>query len=216
MANTQTLYLAGGCFWGVEELFRQIPGVVETQAGYANGNLTQDVTYQRVCEGDTEFRETVHVVFDPDIVSAERILWAYFRIVDPTVSNRQGNDVGTQYQAGIYWDAADSELREVVRQIVDGERARVEAQGLPFCIEAHELKRMILGVEGGAWGKTKRSQMGCAASAATPELPGCQERRAVHMAGGETVWETSDSLKACSPLPLSPTSSLPPPQLTMD
>ena len=72
-------------------------------------------------------------------------------------------------------------------------------------------KRMILGVEGGAWGKTKRSQMGCAASAATPELPGCQERRAVHMAGGETVWETSDSLKACSPLPLSPTSSLPPP-----
>ena len=68
-----------------------------------------------------------------------------------------------------------------------------------------------MGVEGGAWGKTKRSQMGCAASAAAPELPGCQERRAVHMAGGETVWETSDSLKACSPLPLSPTSSLPPP-----
>ncbi|MBR3326404.1 MAG: peptide-methionine (S)-S-oxide reductase MsrA [Atopobiaceae bacterium] len=143
MANTQTLYLAGGCFWGVEELFRQIPGVVETQAGYANGNLTQDVTYQRVCEGDTEFRETVHVVFDPAIVSAERILWAYFRIVDPTVSNRQGNDVGTQYQAGIYWDAADSELREVVRQIVDGERARVEAQGLPFCIEAHELRNFF-------------------------------------------------------------------------
>lgn len=139
MTTTQTIYLAGGCFWGVEELFRQIPGVVATQTGYANGNLTEGVTYQRVCQGDTDFRETVRVTFDPTVVSVEQLLWAYFHIIDPTLQNRQGNDVGTQYQAGIYWPAEDVGLGTAIQRSAAEKRAAVEAGGLPFAVEVHEL-----------------------------------------------------------------------------
>lgn len=139
MCVVQTIYLAGGCFWGVEELFRQIPGVISTQAGYANGILTTDVTYERVCQGDTGFRETVRVSFDPTVVALERLLWAYFQVIDPTIENRQGSDVGTQYQAGIYWEAGDVGLGTIIRRIADEERARVEAQRLPFRVEVQEL-----------------------------------------------------------------------------
>lgn len=139
MATICSIYLAGGCFWGVEELFRQIPGVVDTQVGYANGRLAQGVTYERVCQGDTGFRETVCVTFDPSVVSLEKILWAFFRVVDPAVQNQQGNDVGTQYQTGIYWDAGDVEIGDVVRRVAGDERDRLEAQGMPFCVEVHEL-----------------------------------------------------------------------------
>ena len=144
MSNTtETIYLAGGCFWGVEELFRQIPGVIATQTGYANGTLTSGVTYERVCQGDTGFRETVRVTFDPGVVALERILWAYFRIIDPTIENRQGNDRGTQYQTGIYWDARDAELGAQARRYANEERARVEAQSLPFCVEVKELASYV-------------------------------------------------------------------------
>lgn len=139
MTSTRTIYLAGGCFWGVEELFRQIPGVVETQTGYANGNLTEGVTYERVCEGDTDFRETVRVAYDPAKVTLDQLLWAYFHIIDPTITNRQGNDVGTQYQAGIYWKAGDVATSEVVRRGADEMRATLAAEGLPFCVEVKEL-----------------------------------------------------------------------------
>ncbi len=138
-ATTHNIYLAGGCFWGVEELFRQIPGVTATQTGYANGNLTEGVSYERVCKGDTDFRETVRVEFDPSVVSIDRLLWAYFHVIDPSTPNRQGNDVGTQYQAGIYWPAADAELGNAALRIAHKEQARVEAQGLAFCVEVHEL-----------------------------------------------------------------------------
>ena len=139
MTSTQTIYLAGGCFWGVEELFRQIPGVVSTTAGYANGTLSTGVTYERVCRGDTGFRETVRVHFDPMVVSLEKLLWAYFHVIDPTIENRQGNDVGTQYQAGIYWEPGNKELGVGIRRIADEERARVEARHLPFRVEVQEL-----------------------------------------------------------------------------
>lgn len=139
MSTMQTIYLAGGCFWGVEELFRQMPGVIATQVGYANGRLRNSVTYERVCKGDTDFRETVRVTFDTDILSLESLLGAYFRIIDPTIRNRQGNDRGTQYQAGIYWKPEDSELGTTIRHVADKQRTRIEAQGLPFCVEVHEL-----------------------------------------------------------------------------
>lgn len=139
MTTTQTIYLAGGCFWGVEEMFRQIPGVTSTQTGYANGNLAEGVTYQRVCQGDTDFRETVRVSFDPTVIAVEKLLWAYFHIIDPTIFNRQGNDVGTQYQAGIYWEADDTELGAAIQCVTDKKRADVEAQGQSFAVEVHEL-----------------------------------------------------------------------------
>ena len=142
-AAAKTIYLAGGCFWGVEELFRQIPGVVATQTGYANGNISEGVTYERVCQGDTDYRETVRVTFDPARVTVERLLWAYFRIIDPTIENRQGNDRGTQYQTGIFWEAADAQLGEEIRRVADEERRRVEARLLPFRVEVKELQNYV-------------------------------------------------------------------------
>ena len=135
----QTIYLAGGCFWGVEEMFRQIPGVVGTRTGYANGTGADDATYQRVCAGDTGFRETVEVTYDATQIDLERLLWAYFHIIDPTISNRQGNDVGEQYQTGIYWNPDDVELGKDIVRVADEERVRVERTGEPFAVEVKEL-----------------------------------------------------------------------------
>ena len=139
----ETIYLAGGCFWGVEEMFRQIPGVVSTQVGYANGTGEADATYKRVCEGGTGFKETVRVRFDPRVITLEKLLWAYFHIIDLTIENRQGNDIGEQYQTGIYWDSSDAALGAEVKRIADAERARIEANGRPFRVEVHTLSNFF-------------------------------------------------------------------------
>lgn len=83
------IYLAGGCFWGMEQLMQSIPGVIDAQSGYANGTCEADATYQTVCKGDTGFRETVRVEYDPEQVSLDALLLAYFYVIDPTVQNRQ-------------------------------------------------------------------------------------------------------------------------------
>ncbi len=116
------IYLAGGCFWGMEQLMQSIPGVIDAQSGYANGTCEEDADYKTVCEGETGFRETVRVEYNPDEVSLDALLLAYFYVVDPTVKNRQGNDVGTQYQTGVYYtnDAA----KETVERIAEIERGR--------------------------------------------------------------------------------------------
>ena len=95
------IYLAGGCFWGLEQLMQSIPGVLDAESGYANGTGAQDANYSAVCAGDTGFRETVRVEYDPEQVSLDALLLAYFYVIDPTVQNRQGNDIGTQYQTGV-------------------------------------------------------------------------------------------------------------------
>jgi peptide methionine sulfoxide reductase msrA/msrB len=141
--SAHTIYLAGGCFWGVEELFRQIPGVIDTQTGYANGNLSDGVSYERVCQGDTDFRETVRVDFEPMTVTIEQLLWAYFHIIDPTVAQRQGNDVGDQYQTGIYWRPQDAELGAVLMRLAEQERERVQASGRRFLVEVKELSNFF-------------------------------------------------------------------------
>ena len=125
------IYLAGGCFWGIEALMQSIPGVLDAQSGYANGTGRADADYRTVCTGETGFRETVRVEYDPEQVSLDALLLAYFYVIDPTVANRQGNDVGSQYQTGVYWtDPADE---AVIRPI-----AALEAAAVPFF--AVELK----------------------------------------------------------------------------
>lgn len=116
------IYLAGGCFWGLEQLMQSIPGVIDAESGYANGTGEQDAYYSAVCAGDTGFRETVRVEYDPEQVSLDALLLAYFYVIDPTVQNRQGNDIGTQYQTGVYYtnDAA----KETVERIAELERSR--------------------------------------------------------------------------------------------
>ena len=96
------IYLAGGCFWGVEAFMARIPGVAETIVGYANGT-TENPTYEAVCRNDTGYAETVWLKYDPNQIPLERLLFAFFSIIDPTSKNRQGGDVGTQYRTGVYY-----------------------------------------------------------------------------------------------------------------
>ncbi|MGL4990348.1 MAG: peptide-methionine (S)-S-oxide reductase MsrA [Sarcina sp.] len=96
------IVLAGGCFWGIEEFFRRLDGVIETEACYVNG-VTDNPTYNEICTGNTNFVEAVLVKFDENILSLQTLLEKYFSIIDPTSLNKQGNDIGTQYRTGIYY-----------------------------------------------------------------------------------------------------------------
>ncbi|MDO4640410.1 MAG: bifunctional peptide-methionine (S)-S-oxide reductase MsrA/peptide-methionine (R)-S-oxide reductase MsrB [Neisseria sp.] len=100
--HTKTIYLAGGCFWGLEAYFQRIPGVVDAVSGYANGK-TEKPSYEDVSHRNSGHAETVKVVYDSDKLSLADILQYYFRVVDPTSLNQQGNDRGTQYRTGIYY-----------------------------------------------------------------------------------------------------------------
>ncbi|MDO5041593.1 MAG: peptide-methionine (S)-S-oxide reductase MsrA [Peptoniphilus sp.] len=104
----KTIYLAGGCFWGVEEYFSRIKGVNDTTVGYAN-SIIKNPTYEEVCSGEPAAAETVKIVYDDEIISLKKILTYFFKIIDPTVLNRQGNDVGIQYRTGIYYENNDDE-----------------------------------------------------------------------------------------------------------
>lgn len=118
------IYLAGGCFWGLEKLMQSIPGVLDATNGYANGTCEADAVYQTVCRGGTGFKETVRVTYDPDKISLDALLMAYFYVIDPTLKNRQGNDVGTQYQTGIYY--TNDRAKGIVERIAAIEASRTE------------------------------------------------------------------------------------------
>lgn len=128
------IYLAGGCFWGLEKLMQSIPGVIDAQSGYANGTGKADAKYQTILGGKTGFRETVRVEYDPAKVSLDHLLLAYFYVIDPTVLNKQGNDTGTQYQTGIYY--TNTQAQAVVERIVELERGRHKV----FAVEVGPLK----------------------------------------------------------------------------
>jgi peptide methionine sulfoxide reductase msrA/msrB len=98
----ETAVLAGGCFWGMEEIIRKIPGVVKTTVGYTGGT-TSDPTYEDVCTGATGHAESVQIVFDPARLSYEALLDYFFRMHDPTTLNQQHNDVGVQYRSAIFY-----------------------------------------------------------------------------------------------------------------
>ena len=103
------IYFAGGCFWGTEHFMKQINGVTSTQVGYANGKTSiKNPTYEQVCNDNTGFAETVEVSYDPQQADLKLLLELYFKTIDPTSLNRQGNDRGSQYRTGIYYtNAAD-------------------------------------------------------------------------------------------------------------
>ncbi len=108
----KTIYLAGGCFWGTQHFLGLIPGVVSTQVGYANSKVSEP-TYREVCTGTTGAAETVKVTYNPEVLPLPLLLSLYYRTVDPTSVNRQGNDRGTQYRTGIYYtDPSDRPVIE--------------------------------------------------------------------------------------------------------
>lgn len=118
-ARTEEAVLAGGCFWGVEEIIRKLPGVLETAAGYTGGK-SADPTYELVHKGDSGHAEAIRVRFDPARLSYEELLRYFFRLHDPTTRNRQGNDIGTQYRSAIFYR---DEAQKLAAQKVKAETA---------------------------------------------------------------------------------------------
>ncbi|HAF61956.1 MAG TPA: peptide methionine sulfoxide reductase [Anaerolineaceae bacterium] len=131
----EVIYLAGGCFWGLEKLMQSIPGVVDVVSGYANGRAALVPTYNKVVRGNTGYRETVRVEYDPSLVSLDALLFAYYHVIDPTIENAQGNDRGSQYQTGVYF--ADEASQATVERITAIEKACNER----FVVEVEALER---------------------------------------------------------------------------
>jgi len=111
----QTAYLAGGCFWGMAELVRQIPGVTATEVGYTGG-VTPDAVYEQVKTGRTGHAESLRIVFDPAILSYRHLLFEFFRMHNPTTRNQQGNDIGSQYRSAIFY--VDEEQRRTAQEVI--------------------------------------------------------------------------------------------------
>ena len=130
------IYLAGGCFWGLEEYFSRIEGVEETTVGYANGQV-ESTNYQLIHQ--TDHAETVQVAYDEKRLSLRELLLYYFRVIDPLSVNKQGNDVGRQYRTGVYY------VREADRSIIEQVFAEQEEQlGQKLAVELEPLKHYIL------------------------------------------------------------------------
>jgi methionine-S-sulfoxide reductase len=106
---TQTMVLAGGCFWCTEAAFEQLDGVLDVTSGYMGGSRNT-ANYKAVCNGDTGHAEVIRITFDPEKISFDRLLDVFFDAHDPTQLNRQGNDIGTQYRSAIFY-ASEEERR---------------------------------------------------------------------------------------------------------
>lgn len=131
----EVTYLAGGCFWGMEELVRQIPGVLSTEVGYTGG-MTLNATYDTVKTGRTGHAESLKVTFNPKQLTYRHLLFEFFRMHNPTTRNQQGNDIGTQYRSTIFYiNDEQKRMAEAVIKTVDasGEwKAKVVTELSPF------------------------------------------------------------------------------------
>ena len=121
-AKSEVATLAGGCFWGMEEILRKIPGVIHTRVGYTGGTLANP-TYEQVCTGKTGHAEAIEIEFDPAKITYEQVLGYFFRMHDPTTLNQQHNDRGTQYRSAIFYSS------DAQRQTAEKVKARVDQSG---------------------------------------------------------------------------------------
>lgn len=137
----EEIWLAGGCFWGVEAFMARVYGVADVTSGYANGN-TENPTYEKVIRGDTGYAEAVHVLYDPERVDLEKLLTHYFKVIDPTVLNRQGNDRGEQYRTGVYYKKDTDKV--IIDQVVAKEQQKYND---PIVTEVEPLTSYTLAEE---------------------------------------------------------------------
>lgn len=122
LPKTETAIFAGGCFWGMQEILRQIPGVIQTTVGYTGGTVPNP-TYETVCSHTTGHAEAVQIVFDPAKLSYEQLLGYFFRMHDPTTRDRQHNDIGSQYRSAIFYTSEEQ------KQIAERVKAEVDKSG---------------------------------------------------------------------------------------
>lgn len=128
------IYLAGGCFWGIQKYFDMISGVESTIVGYANG-ITKNPTYEEVCTQKTGFTETIKIFYNEEKLYLSSLLDAYFDIIDPTILNRQGNDIGTNYRTGIYY-TNKNDLR-IIKETIRLQQSKYDK---PILVEAKQLE----------------------------------------------------------------------------
>ena len=157
----RTIYLAGGCFWGMQQFFDQFPGVLRTETGYANGP-DRAPTYQEVC-ADSGHAETLRIDYDESVISLPRLLDYYFLVIDPLSVNRQGHDEGIQYRTGIYYPdpALLPEIEEVYRaeEKKAGAKLAVELEPLRNFFPAEEYHQKYLEKNPGGYCHIPRSMM---------------------------------------------------------
>ena len=115
LSDQEVTILAGGCFWGVEELIRALPGVVSTEVGYTGGHV-ENPSYEIISSGRSDHAESVRIVFNPQIISYRDLLLKFFKLHDPTTKNRQGNDIGTQYRSAIF--VSSPEQRRTALEVI--------------------------------------------------------------------------------------------------
>ena len=112
----ETVYLAGGCYWGLEDLIRNIPGVEKTQVGFTGG-LVKNVSYKEVSNGNTGHAESIKVIFDNERLSLDNLLFEFFSMHNPTTVNQQGNDIGSQYRSAIFY--SNQNQKEISNKVID-------------------------------------------------------------------------------------------------
>ena len=132
----QTVYLAGGCFWGMQKFLDQFEGVKETEVGYANGP-DRAPSYREVCD-NSGHAETVRVVYDESVLPLTKLLEFYFQVIDPTSVNRQGMDAGIQYRTGIYY-TDESQLKDIEAVY----RAVEQREGKPLAVEVKPVENFF-------------------------------------------------------------------------
>ena len=143
---TETIYFAGGCFWGTQRFFDQFEGVLSTDTGYANGP-TVNPTYEEVCN-DSGHAETVKVEFDNSVITLDELIGYYFKIVDPVSVNKQGGDEGIQYRTGIYY-TDEAQLPTIQKRMADlekelGQKSAIEVKPLENFYKAEEYHQKYL------------------------------------------------------------------------
>ncbi|MCH7807723.1 MAG: bifunctional methionine sulfoxide reductase B/A protein [Planctomycetes bacterium] len=136
--DTQTAYFAGGCFWGIEDRFQQVPGVVDAVSGYMGG-AAPNPTYKQVCSGESGHAETVRVTYDPKQVTYPALLESFFKFHDATQLNRQGPDIGTQYRSAIF--ASNDEQSKVAKEHIDKLQRSDDLRGRKVVTQVESAER---------------------------------------------------------------------------